>query len=697
MLLYTYTYEKTVSSPSKNEKQEQAELRFFKETFLPGLVTPILFLNTQKNMEPVFINTEFKTLLTHFSLEVRAFLDSLVVRTQLEVKEFDIEAQIRSRTLFQHLMDYQHLAPMSNYATFSANLQGQNDDSLLCEVKICKGIYDNEDIMCIQLIDLSLKKRLKLLEQSLSYKDHVLNTVAHDLRNPLGAIIGLLGSLERNVIDPRAQELVITCKNTGDMLLNVVNTYLDGSQLKEKKLRVVPVEITLKEYLKEISKVFEFLCKQKNITFFIKFLTRTPRVVITDRHRLTQILFNLVGNAIKFTSKGHVSIIVSVRSSLDSSRQMITFCVQDTGIGISPQNQQKLFQSFSKLEASAKINPYGVGLGLMISNELVGILNIDERNAKIEVESEVGRGSLFSFTISSSLQTSNEPKNLSPERFDNFHLNKEVIDTEQDSMDSDTRNAIEGKMIDYSRDYGRLNGSKFYTPRNKNDSPRSLSILLGDYSWEGAPNTTGRRVTTRGMLTPYIKTGSIDIPGRTLSNKTLVSSRDCQGKYAGFFRGTSIDIQTRISGIEKSKSPIRLSKFKLNTTEKRSLLLVDDNLFNIIAIRHILMEKGFEVTVAMNGRESIEAVREKLKDDGFFQGILMDREMPEMDGLEATIILRSMMENNEIPVVPIIGLTGSEDAETLRQCKEAGMVEVLGKPLSEARLLEILKNSSIKD
>ena len=698
MLVLTLKMQVEQNLAQTNTQNLQKEVSFLQKVFLPNIYTPVILLDFV-TLKPIYQNTELQLVLRDLSVELSDYFKGIIINLSQDSPTIPYLGE-NSKPLLDSLIQIRDELTSDIGLEFYGRFHHRVDETkLLYKINVCKGVYENKRVICIQLQDLSLSEKIKNLEETITYREHVLNTVAHDLRNPISAIIGLLDMIHKSVEELEAIENVKTCKSAGNYLINILNTYLDGSQIKKKKLRLVQSEINTKQYLEEIMKLFDLMCRQRNLVFDVKIKPQTPRVILSDKNRLTQVLSNLISNAIKFTKQGGITLHVSACRKLDSSNPTITFAVQDTGIGISPQDKENLFQVFSKIDTSSNMNPYGVGLGLVISNQLVSLLNNDDPSAHIYVESELGKGSTFSFTISSAIYCSSENPRATPSINLDELLSSDSRENSLSPHTGDVEDAIGGKMLDYSKDYGRLNGSKFHSPKNKSNAPYSFSQLFDFSSIEctKVPISSANRVNSHGRGLTLIKSAFGDTPRRTYLG-TPRSDIESQERFATYLKPMTTVGSRKISSVDKISTPTnRTSRFKPGRMSEKQILIVDDELLNVKIAKYILSQKGFEVTSAANGEECVQAVKDKLKDPIFFQGILMDCYMPVMDGFETTRKLKEMMENKEIPVVPIFGLTGTEDERTILKCKEAGMTEVLEKPLNEEKLGIILSKVVVCD
>lgn len=268
--------------------------------------------------------------------------------------------------------------------------------------------YRKQKSFLIILFDLTDEQATRALKDINEYKDKAIAMVAHDLRTPLNGIIGILNLISDKITEnPEIYKYLNACSSLAEVQLNIVNTYLDASQIQNKKLKLVPVGFKLRSFLEELKILYDLLCKQKRLKFDILYLGRLPKMVYTDANRLRQILMNLLSNALKFTFQGSITLKVE---SEGSDMNILKFTVADTGVGMKKEDKEKLFKAFGRLESNSYVNPYGVGLGLVISNNLVSLLNPDTPDSHIDVDGEENIGAKFMFSIARKLFFNSENK-----------------------------------------------------------------------------------------------------------------------------------------------------------------------------------------------------------------------------------------------------------------------------------------------
>ena len=464
-----------------------------------------------------------------------------------------------------------------------------------------------------------------------SHRDRVLATVSHELRTPLNGMLGMIQIIMKRVRDAELLHYLSICQNSGNLLMALVNSILDLNQIRSNKLRLFPERVSLSGLVKDLFCLFELQCKQKGLFLALKMAPNLPISIITDKNRLSQILINLIGNALKFTFKGGITLSITHAAKSPNELQ---FSVEDTGIGIKAEDQKKLFQMFGRLEQSNRnINCQGVGLGLTISNNLVRMLN--ENNDGIFVKSKFGEGTTFSFCIKKKLA-----EITMSDSFDS-------IEIEPSSLDA----SLEG-FLGLEQ---RMQGYAMLAPSN-------IEVLHGLHIASlVAANQQKQMVPTK--LTNYMTQMNIESPNNLC-------------KMGGLFR----------SELEIGKSPRK--KTQINVY----ILIVDDYPFNLTVAEHLIIGLGYKVKSAVSGQAAIEEVTEHCQNtkEPPIKLILMDCQMPVMDGYETTKALKDLMREKRIPEIPIVALTANDSEIDRQLCTEIGMCDYLSKPLKESVLKRIL-------
>ena len=532
----------------------------------------------------------------------------------------------------------------------SDQVQYEEGRKRVFKVKIFPLLWDDTEAISMVMDDITQQKIIMELKVADKNKDLVIATVSHELRTPLNGMLGLLDIINKNTESPENLSYIRACKNTGTLMLNLVNSILDLNQIRNKKLKLAFTKVPIRDLMEEVKSLFDYDCSLRQLYLKIEVAPDVPKKIVTDRGRLTQILVNLLGNAFKFTFEGGVTIKVELES-LDPCR--LRFSVQDTGIGISKEDQERLFKMYGKIEQQdKKINTNGIGLGLTISNTLAILLD-SAGNKPIEVESEVGKGTCFSFLVQSQ-------------------------DKALENIDLDSISLTEISPIEYKEesDVTVMKKVSMYTMNNN----ENFSKMLGssqDLDFKNNKISVFDRKDSNTNILRSLKSMNTLILNPVSSSPKRTLRPIAEEESANLAVGSSPNDEKRKRGHAKMKT---------------WCLVVDDNPFNLMVASHLMEERGYSVKIALNGQDALEKAREHQDANQTFEVVLMDCQMPVMDGYQATKELREMMKSGEIQNYPIIALTANnrdEDHEKL--CQEVGMSGHLAKPLQIHELEKMLK------
>jgi len=584
----------------------------------------------------LFINETFQKSFACPDMEsAKSFINNLNI-DQETVHGIDIPSQVKTvESLLAKFSQSPDL--LDNRKIVTLNVRSENKE--VYQAKILKLIWDQEEAIAVIFSDLTQQETIMSLRLADANKDKVIATVSHELRTPINAIIGFTKILESMIKSPDQQFYLSACRYSADWLLTLVNSILDLSQIRGNCIKLSPVSFDLKQNLEEIRRMFAFQCSQKNLQLQFQISQDLPKTIYTDKNRLNQILINLLNNALKFTYNGCIQLQVQ---NDPKDQSMLVFQVTDTGIGIKDEDKSKLFKMYGRVDQQdSSINTQGVGLGLTISNELVRLLNPNKQVSGIKFESEFAKGTTFSFTIGKNLQ-----------------ISQKNIPTEETPRKLPDSNATPLPPI---KDY------KFM--------PNSLtSTFIGDLQRASVPS---RDFTSLLAAEKTFK--------RHSSNKEDPSQSEfLLNPPLNFYQDTSSDSSSISSSLSE-------------TTIKSSwTLLVDDMPFNLIVASHILEKKGLNVKTALNGQEAIKTVQEHYNKGEQFKFILMDCQMPVMDGFEASEILTGMMRSKSLPQIPIIAFSANNSKKDVDRAMKSGMADFLFKPLEEEQFAKIMTSQKIK-
>jgi len=492
----------------------------------------------------------------------------------------------------------------------SLNREINNSSEGLLEAGIFLTTWEGTTAIAIILHEIiPLQQNVQIVD---SHRDRVIATVSHELRTPLNGMLGMIQIIMKRVRDPELLHYLNICKSSGSLLMSLVNSILDLNQIRSNKLRLFPDRVSISELMKDILCLFELQCKQKRLFLELKMASNLPHWIITDKNRLSQILINLIGNALKFTFKGGITISITLHKNPNE----IEFSIQDTGIGIKDEDQEKLFQMFGRLEQlNQKINCQGVGLGLTISNNLARLLN-EQNEYGIIVKSKYGEGTTFSFCIKKKLA--------------DITITDDSLGIEPSSLDA----SLEG-LLGLEQ---RMQGYAMFAPSN-------IEVLHGLHLQQ-----------PQQKFTSYKTQAYIESPNNN------------------FFR---IQSEMEIGRSPKKRTPINAC-----------ILVVDDYPFNLTVAEHLILGLGYKAKTALSGQAAIEEITQQEKEP--IKLILMDCQMPVMDGYETTKALKDLMLNKKIADIPIVALTANDSEIDRQLCAEIGMCDHLSKPIKESSLKKIL-------
>lgn len=490
---------------------------------------------------------------------------------------------------------------------------------------------DDQTIYTAFIRDISERKRneqiiIKAKEQAEAAskaKSEFLAVMSHEIRTPINAVIGSLSILEDEAMNAEQRRHLENAKQGGESMLMVINDILDYSKIEAGKLALESAAFDLLELTESVITMMSVKAVEKNIELSMTLDPRLPRKHLGDPGRLRQILLNLVSNSIKFTSEG--GVILSARKADDNA---IRFEVEDSGIGISEENQKLLFNKFEQVDSSYSRKYGGTGLGLAISSQLVKIMKGD-----IGVESKPGYGSLFWFTVTlPAIAGDRHPIDQLPTPGTDIDR---VVLCETNIM---TRKALQEQLASWGV---VVNSSAEAGCRNQ------LTVIQGSHK---------RSVDITYAPAASTSRNSVQKP---LLYRSLLS------------------ILTGTTAQTDSPAPAAA----VNTHSGRRILLVEDVIANQLVAKTMLTRAGYEVDIASNGQEAIDATTHNSYDL-----ILMDLSMPQMDGITAT--QRIFMQLGEERVPPIVAMTANASPQDRERCLSAGMCDFITKPIKRKTLLD---------
>jgi two-component system, sensor histidine kinase RpfC len=502
-------------------------------------------------------------------------------------------------------------------------------------------------------------------ERASQAKSRFLASVSHELRTPLNAVIGLSDLLRASKLDVSQQDMVGTIKLSARSLLSLIDDILDLSRIEAGEMPARVVDFNLYEMLGEIRAMLSVQAQAKSIGLNVHVTPRTPAEVRGDRRQIEEVLINLAGNAVKFTDRGNVVIAVDGKPDGEEGTAL-RIEVTDTGIGVAPDAQSRIFESFTQADESISNRFGGTGLGLAISRQLVRLLG-----GEIGVESQLGQGSTFWFTIK--LQRPVEKHGSVRAQTQSQLIVVSGDGAAGEHLASLAARACPDRLVVRSPAVAL---QLLRTPCAASVRQRVL-VFDARHCDEDADTFAaafGERNADNVALVLVSATSFSDLPPMPM-----------RARYAACVAADRLESELesalRIACLGEA---LRLPAEEQRTSRRRfRLLVVDDNRINQKVIAKTLETGGHEVILVGDGEQALDAL-----ETSRFDLVLMDVNMPVLDGLETTKLYRAMTMGQAH--LPIVGLTADATPEVAQRCAEAGMDACVTKPIEGARLLELI-------
>jgi len=486
------------------------------------------------------------------------------------------------------------------------------------------------------------------------------SSIIHDVRTPMNAVMGFLELLSLKELDKEKKEYLETALKSGQTMVTLINDALDISKMASGKMNIEKIAFSPLEEFSDVAKLFHNTAKKKNITFTAFYDPQVPKQIISDHHRIKQIMNNLLSNAVKFTPEnGEISLLLHY----DPAHDGLTISVTDTGIGISEEMQKNIFTPYTQESDSTSREYGGTGLGLSISQQLSVLLG-----GKLQLESQKGKGSRFYFTIPCNTEADTPPS-----------LEKEIL--------KEMRIKI------------------FIPEKDQHPSVRSTQTYLNYF------NTSVETVTDKSMLQQALddtfdiliifkedaiacdtevqsildKERSVLILGDTFLDDGCHFTGHMQRLNTPILPHELIHMLSWLKAPASTESEEDLFAKKLEKIKEKRIMVVDDNTINLKFMKEVLKTMNMETSLAQSGQEALE----KLKTENI-DLIFMDENMPGMQGDETIKQIRRNEKENNLKRVAIVGLTGNADQKTNDLFINVGADEVLTKPVELKEIIRVI-------
>jgi len=538
------------------------------------------------------------------------------------------------------------------------------------------GIF--QDITERKQYELSLKDAREKAEQATQGKAQFLANMSHEIRTPMNAILGMVRLLQNTELSSRQRDYAAKTESAGKSLLGLINDILDFSKVEAGKMRLDPQPFALEQLMRDLSVILSSNVGASQVEVLYDIDPALPEVLIGDSMRLQQVLINLGGNAVKFTAQGQVVLGVHLLQQ-DAGMAEIAFSVQDSGIGIAPENQAHIFTGFSQAEASTTRKFGGTGLGLSISQRLVDLMG-----GQLQLHSTLGAGSTFSFTLRLAVQ---QPGVQAPQPAAVAARRVLVVD----------HNPVALRIL------AQMLQSSGWQVEQAHSAEAALALVASrlqvepfDVVYMGwqLPGMDGWAATARlrqlyaqaACSQPVVVMLSANnreaLDQRTQEEQALLSGFLVKPVTAAMLREAALESAAGAGGLRRS----RRSGASQRRLQGMRILVVEDNLINQQVAEELLATEGALVSLAANGRLGVEAIA-AAQNGKPFDVVLMDIQMPVLDGFAATRIVRQDLLLTDLPIVAMTANASDSDRE---DCLAVGMTAHVGKPFDLKVLVQML-------